>query len=174
MPVTLPPDRLRLATRSSLTGSPFPAKTIGTVVVAVLATSIAAVFPATTATGRRINSATRAAPVHADLPPNDIDRYVFGFRCSQSPSDLAGMHERGVASARDVVRKSTTSIAKFRACDHAAAAPPITPRNSRRLMQLPTSGQDIRSFQTSTVTAATRYIETTRVWRPIATAPYIP
>ena len=40
-PVTLPPGRLRLATRPSLTGSPPVAKTIGTVVVAALAASAA-------------------------------------------------------------------------------------------------------------------------------------
>ena len=38
-PVTLPPGRLRLATRPSLTGSPPVAKTIGIVVVAALAAS---------------------------------------------------------------------------------------------------------------------------------------
>ena len=40
-PVTLPPGRLRLATRPSLTGSLPVAKTIGTVVVAALAASAA-------------------------------------------------------------------------------------------------------------------------------------
>ena len=43
-PVTLPPGRLRLATRPSLTGSPPVAKTIGTVVVAALAASAAMLF----------------------------------------------------------------------------------------------------------------------------------
>src|SRR5262249_31109159 len=38
-PVTLPPGRLRLVTRPSLTGSPPVAKMIGTVVVAALAAS---------------------------------------------------------------------------------------------------------------------------------------
>ena len=42
--MTLPPGRLRLATRPSLTGSPPPANTIGTVVVAALAASAAGVF----------------------------------------------------------------------------------------------------------------------------------
>jgi len=51
-PVTLPPGRLRLATRPSLTGSlPVP-KTIGTVVVAALAASAEGVFPTITATCR--------------------------------------------------------------------------------------------------------------------------
>ena len=43
-PVTLPPGRLRLATRPCLTGSPPVAKTIGTVVVAALAASAEMVF----------------------------------------------------------------------------------------------------------------------------------
>jgi putative tryptophan/tyrosine transport system substrate-binding protein len=59
-PVTLPPGRFRLATRPSLTGSPPAAKTIGTDVVAALAASAETRFPAITATGRWINSATNA------------------------------------------------------------------------------------------------------------------
>jgi hypothetical protein len=42
---------LRLATRTSLTGSLPVAKTIGTVVVAALAASADSVFPTITATG---------------------------------------------------------------------------------------------------------------------------
>ena len=59
-PVTLPPGRLRLATRPSRIGSLPVAKTIGTVVVAALAASAGARFPMNTATGRRSKSATRA------------------------------------------------------------------------------------------------------------------
>jgi putative ABC transport system substrate-binding protein len=40
----LPPGRLKLVTRSSLTGSPPPANTIGTVVVTALAANAAGVF----------------------------------------------------------------------------------------------------------------------------------
>jgi len=58
-PVTLPPGRLRLATRPSLTGSAPLVKTIGTVVVAALAASAEGVFPTITATGWRIKLATR-------------------------------------------------------------------------------------------------------------------
>src|SRR5262245_16091084 len=44
-PVTLPPGRLRFATRPSLTGSPPTTKTMGTVVVAALAARAAGVLP---------------------------------------------------------------------------------------------------------------------------------
>ena len=59
-PVTLPPGRLRLATRPTLTGSPPVTKTIGTVVVAALAASAAGVLPTIRATCRRRRSATRS------------------------------------------------------------------------------------------------------------------
>jgi hypothetical protein len=59
-PVTLPPGRLRLATRPSLTGSPPVTKTIGTVVGAALAASAEGVLPMITATCRRRRSATRS------------------------------------------------------------------------------------------------------------------
>ncbi len=59
-PVTLPPGRLRRATRPSRTGSLPVAKTIGTVAVAALAASAEVWFPTITATGRRINSAVSA------------------------------------------------------------------------------------------------------------------
>src|SRR5262249_56125890 len=45
MPVALPPGRARLATRPSLTGSSPTPKTIGIVVVAVLAASEAGLLP---------------------------------------------------------------------------------------------------------------------------------
>jgi hypothetical protein len=59
-PVALPPGRLRLVTRPSLTGSPPVAKTIGTVVVTALAASAAGVLPTISATCRRRSSATRS------------------------------------------------------------------------------------------------------------------
>ena len=60
-PVTLPPGRLRLATRPSLTGSSPTPKTIGIVAVAALAASAAGVPVATiTATWRRTRSAASA------------------------------------------------------------------------------------------------------------------
>ena len=48
--MTLPPGRLRLATRPSLTGSPPMVKTIGIVEVAALAASAAGVPPVATIT----------------------------------------------------------------------------------------------------------------------------
>ena len=60
-PVTLPPGRLRPATRPSLTGSMPPEKTMGSVEVAALAASAAGGALATiTATGRRTSSAASA------------------------------------------------------------------------------------------------------------------
>jgi tripartite-type tricarboxylate transporter receptor subunit TctC len=59
-PVTLPPGRLRLATRPSLTGSLPLAKRIGTVVVAALAARAGGVLATIMATGWRIKSATSA------------------------------------------------------------------------------------------------------------------
>src|SRR5215472_8584751 len=58
-PVALPPGRLRLATKPSLTGSSLTPNTIGIVVVAALAASAAAVVPgaAITLTRRRTRSA---------------------------------------------------------------------------------------------------------------------
>jgi hypothetical protein len=57
-PVTLPPGRLRLATRPILTGSSPVAKTTGIVVVAAFAASDEALPPAMiTATWRRTRSA---------------------------------------------------------------------------------------------------------------------
>ena len=61
-PVELPPGRLRLATRPTLTGSAPKLKTIGIVVVAALAASAAGVFPGVTmtATRRRTRSAAKS------------------------------------------------------------------------------------------------------------------
>ena len=56
-PVTLPPGRLRLATRPVLTGSMPVVKTIGIVAVAALATGAAMPFAMITATWRRTRSA---------------------------------------------------------------------------------------------------------------------
>ena len=60
-PVTLPPGRLRLATRPSLTGSAPVWNTIGIVAVAAFAASAGAEprQAAITATGRRTSSAAR-------------------------------------------------------------------------------------------------------------------
>jgi hypothetical protein len=58
IPVTLPPGRLKLATRPCLTGSTPVAKTIGMVEVAAFAACTAGSPPvaAMTATGRRTSS----------------------------------------------------------------------------------------------------------------------
>jgi len=61
MPVTLPPGRLKLATRPCATGSRLVLKTMGIVVVAALAASAAAISGAViTATFRWTRSTARA------------------------------------------------------------------------------------------------------------------
>lgn len=57
MPVTLPPGRLKLATKSSLTGSLPVTNTIGTVLVAALTGTAATPLQTSTAAGLRISSA---------------------------------------------------------------------------------------------------------------------
>ena len=93
-PVTLPPGRLRLATRPSLTGSSPLAKTMGIVVVAALAASAEATPP------RRQITATCGGPDQPPMPatgrlavrPAVFDRDVLAL-------DIAGflqaMAERG-------------------------------------------------------------------------------
>src|SRR5262245_7950864 len=61
-PVTLPPGRLRLATRPRSTGSPPVRKTIGMVVVAALAANVAAGVPGLTITATRRRTRSSANP----------------------------------------------------------------------------------------------------------------
>ncbi len=82
IPVTLPPGRLRLATRPSWTGSPPVRKTIGIVVVAALAASTDADVPGVTMTATRrrtrsaANSGSRCGFV---LRPAVFDRHVVAL-----------------------------------------------------------------------------------------------
>ena len=99
--------------------------------------------PTITATGRRIRSAASAGS-RSDLicPPSDIRSRRSGPRQSRLPSGPGGTRSRGASqSASDVLRRNpTTGIAGCcarAASGHAAAAPPRTPRNSRRLMSAP-------------------------------------
>ena len=140
-PVTLPPGRLRLATRPSLTGSPPVAKTIGTVVVAALAAS----------------AASGVADDHGHRPANQVGhqgRQPIGliFRLAKFDRDVLALDEAGFlqalaecrheiasTSAGDALRrKPTTGIACCcaRAASGHAAAPPSATIKSRRLMCL--------------------------------------
>ena len=73
MPVTLPPGRLRLATRPALTGSSPTTKTIGIVPVAAFAAKAPGkVWVAMTAGLRPTRSAARRAAGRTDRAPSDI------------------------------------------------------------------------------------------------------
>ena len=129
-PVTLPPGRLRLATRPSLTGSPPVTKTIGTVVVAALAARAEGVLPTITATCRR--SKVR----HQSRQPirlTSAERYSIAtfwpstkpvsFRPWRNAATRCGDVSRAIALRRN----PTTGIAGCcarAASGHAAAAPP--------------------------------------------------
>src|SRR5262249_41482221 len=88
MPVALPPGRARLATRPSLTGSSPTPKTIGIVVVAVLAASEAGLLPgvAITATrtadkvGHERRQAVRIGRPASGTPPPHFDPRRSRFR----------------------------------------------------------------------------------------------
>ena len=103
-PVTLPPGRLRLATRPSLTGSPPVANTIGIVVVAALAASAASVF----------------ADDHGDPPANQLGhqrRQPVGliFRPAVFDRDVLALDEacflQALAERGHAVRRSRRAIA---------------------------------------------------------------
>jgi hypothetical protein len=87
-PVTLPPGRLRLATRPSATGSEAIAKTIGMLEVAVLAASAPAVLAgaAITATLRWTRSAANSG-IRSSRPPAQRNS-IATFRPSTYPVSL--------------------------------------------------------------------------------------
>ena len=143
MPVTLPPGRLRLATRPNATGSPPAAKTIGMVVVAAFAASAAAVPPATiTATRRRTRSAASAGSRSIlALRPAVFDRHVLALDIAGFLEALAERDDDGlaVASADWELRNPITGTAGCcaRATTGHAAAPPSPAMNSRRRIRHP-------------------------------------
>ena len=126
-PVTLPPGRLRLATRPSLTGSLPVAKTIGIVVVAALAAS---------AVRRRCrrsrppaggsNQPPEPATDQCDLPPSGIRSRRSGPRRSRLPSGPGGTRSRGASSRRATCCGETRSPASPAAARarRAASTPP--------------------------------------------------
>ena len=92
-PVTLPPGRLRLATRPCWTGSPPVTKTMGIVVVAAFAASAAGAWSRRSLPRGGGPDRPRAPAVdHIDLRPAIFDRNVLAL-------DVAGflqtMAERG-------------------------------------------------------------------------------
>ena len=142
-PVTLPPGRLRLATRPSLTGSCHRTKTIGIVVVAALAASAAGVrsrrsprpdgepgrppAPAAGHIGPRPSGirSPRSGPRHNPI----------SFRPWRNPR-----RDSAMPSGDWLLRNPITGIAGCcarAASGHAAAAPPSSVMNSRRFIRSP-------------------------------------
>ena len=149
-PVTLPPGRLRLATRPDLTGSAPTAKTIGIVAVAALAASAAALpsgddhgdLPANQI-GRQRRQADRF-----DCPPSDIRSRRSGLRQSRLPSGPGwNARQHGTCEGQPAdapLRKPITGIAGCcarAATGHAAAAPPSSVMNSRRCHSITSSAR---------------------------------
>ena len=146
-PVRLPPGRLRLATRPSLTGSAPIVKTIGMVVVAALATDAPRragcddhSHPQTNEFGRQGNhrsmypSAQRysIATVWPSMKPVLLSPSA---KCRQAVCQT----DRGMA-----LRKPITGIAGCcarAASGHAAAAPPRSVMNSRRSHSITSSAR---------------------------------
>src|SRR5262245_2912980 len=137
-PVTLRPGRLRLATRPSATGSLPVANTIGTVVVAAMAAGVALLFTTITATWRCSSSAAsagnRASSFSAER--NSIATFWPSTKpASRRPARNAAT--KCAIGASGVLRRNPmTGIGggcPRAASGHAAAAPPSTVMNSRRL-----------------------------------------
>ena len=138
-PVTLPPGRLRLATRPTLTGSPPVAKTIGIVVVAPwprVPNGVSADdhghLPANQV-GRQ-----RRQTVGLILRPAIFDRDVLALDIACFLQALAECESRRVGDRQrcQPCRNPITGIAGCcarAASGHAAAAPPSSVMNSRRL-----------------------------------------
>ena len=141
-PVMLPPGRLRLATRPSLTGSPPLAKTIGIVVVAALAASADGVVRRRSrppAGGSRSATSAGNRSGRSSAQRNSIAT----FRPSTKPASFRPWRNAvmSAASASDALRRNpTTGIAGCcaRAANgHATVPPPSSAMNSRRLIRSP-------------------------------------
>jgi hypothetical protein len=133
-PVTLPPGRLRLATRPYWTGSPPEAKTIGIVEVAVLAARAAGVLPsaAITATRRRTRSAANSGSRSGSLC---AQRYSMAkLRPSMKPVSLNPLRNAAnrfaAGSGEPRYRYPITGVCCCaRAASGHAAAPPRSVMN---------------------------------------------
>ena len=96
-PVTLPPGRLRLATRPSLSGSPPPWKTIGIVVVAALATIDERCHPQRSPSPDGVPDRLRVRAVgRAGPAPSDTRSPHSGPRRSRLHEGLGGMRSNSV------------------------------------------------------------------------------
>jgi len=141
-PVTLPPGRLRLATRPRSTGSVPEEKTIGMVAVAAFAATAAAVLPgvAINATLRRIRSAAIAGS-SSFLP--EAQRYSMAtFWPSIKPASASPLRKAATrlafSSGDPACRNPITGTAGCcaRAASGHAAAAPNRVMNWRRFMMI--------------------------------------
>ena len=135
--MTLPPGRLRLATRPSATGSPPMVNTIGMVVVAALAAIAAGVasrdddgHPPADQIGCQVRQ-----PVVLSVRPAVFDRDVMALDKAGLAQTFAERRHVIAKARRPVRRNPITGIAGCcarAASGHAAAAPPSSVMNSRR------------------------------------------
>ena len=143
MPVTLPPGRLRLATRPASTGSSPMLKTIGMVVVAALAASAAACCrrgddgdPTADQVGRQFRQA-----IVVIVRPAVFDRHVAALDVAGFAQALAECRH-AICGRRRPTRRSRNPITGIAGCcaraasGHAAALPSPA-MNSRRRIRSP-------------------------------------
>ena len=144
-PVTLPPGRLRLATSPSSTGSAAVSKTIGMVVVAAFAASAAGVGRPRQSQSPDAERDRPPAPAvdRFGPPPSDIRSPRSGHRRSRPRSALGRKAVRWprviwaeAARLRNPITGSAGCCARA-ASGQAAAAPPNSAMNSRRLIRSP-------------------------------------
>src|SRR5262249_24422945 len=114
IPVRLPPGRLRLATRPSLTGSSPTAKTMGIVVVAALAANGAVGPPPVVIGDLSANQFSRQLrqPIDLILGPAVFNHHVLAL-------DIAGVFETLVKSAQTIrvhVRRRGVEEPNYRHC----------------------------------------------------------
>ena len=155
-PVTLPPGRLRLATRPSAIGSPPVANTIGIVVVAALA-AIAARSVARRSRSPAADQIPPPAPAagRVDCRPSEIRPRRSGPRRSLLPAGPGGTPPRDARNRRPDaprdIRPPASPAARAAASGRSArvaAAPPRAAMKARRLMVAPSaSGSTARCRQ---------------------------
>jgi hypothetical protein len=143
-PVTLPPGRLRLATRPSLTGSPSAAKTIGTVVVALGRERRRGIADDYGHRPAQQFGHQRRQSIKLIIGPGVFDRDVLSLDVACLIQAVTERPQEMTESADDVLRRNPiTGIAGW--CARAAsgqptAAPLSSVKKSRRLrssMRLP-------------------------------------
>src|SRR5262249_45464903 len=140
IPVTLPADRAKLATKP-LPGSDTTAKTIGVVVVACCTTAAAAPYVTITSTCRRENSTAKSL-TRLEVPP--AQRYSTSIvspaiqPSSRRRATKATVHEfQTVGSAPSPPMCRDVACCACATNGHAATVPDRSSTNSRRVMGFP-------------------------------------